>query len=190
MAARPRTAAVPKLVTILINLVVRRVVQALTVAHAAAIQFLTAAAELALNVLHAVTHPLQTGVQSIQPVMVIAVKTERFNLVILVVAVQAAPPAGAAPAEVPVGLPVQEEEEFGLSRQIICGAIMLHHLSVRQTSLFLLFRTYMNGVTAAAAFMNMTEACMPAIRADLVMPLLQNAVRRFRLTVCLNQTDI
>ena len=77
MAARPRTAAVPKLVTILINLVVRRVVQALTVAHAAAIQFLTAAAELALNVLHAVTHPLQTGVQSIQPVMAIAARTER-----------------------------------------------------------------------------------------------------------------
>ena len=94
MAVQPVTDAEQRLVIIRINPAVRRVVQALTVVHAAAIQFLTGAAALALNVLHAVTHLHQTGVPSIQPVMVIAVQTERFNLVILVVAAQAAPPAG------------------------------------------------------------------------------------------------
>ena len=77
MAVRPVTDAEQRLVIIRINPAVRRVVQALTVVHAAAIQFLTGAAELAEDVNPAATRLLPTGVQSIQPVMAIAAKTEQ-----------------------------------------------------------------------------------------------------------------
>ena len=60
------------------NLVARQVVPIRpALVPAGLIQSLTGAAALALNVLHAVTHPLPTGVPSIQPVMAIAAKTEQ-----------------------------------------------------------------------------------------------------------------
>ena len=78
MAVRPVTDAEQRPVIILINPVVRRVVLIRQVLVPAGLtQSLTVAAELAEDVNPAATRLLPTGVQSIQPVMAIAAKTEQ-----------------------------------------------------------------------------------------------------------------
>ena len=78
MAAQPVTDVIQRLVIIRINPAVRQVVLIRQVLVPVGLtQSLTGAAALALNVLHAATHLLPTGVQSIQHVMAIAAKTEQ-----------------------------------------------------------------------------------------------------------------
>ena len=72
------------------RLVVRQAVQTKPDVPADLIPFLMAAAVLVHDVNLVVTHLLQTGVPSTQPVTAIAAKTELSNLVIHVAAVQVA----------------------------------------------------------------------------------------------------
>ena len=145
-------------------------------------RFPTVAAELADVVNLVVIATLRTGVPFTRHVMATAVLTELSNLVTRVAEDQDAAareeaPAGAVTAAADqAALQVPEEEEYGLNRQIIFGATIQNHLSVRQINPIRLFRLFMNGVTAAEAFMNMTAEWLAVIKAVPVMQLWLNAV--------------
>ena len=178
---------------IIINPAARRAVpipQALV--PAALIRFPTVAAELADVVNLVAVRLLIIGAPFTRHVMATAVLTELSNLVTHVAVAPVAPPAGAEVIAVvdQAALQVPEEEEYGLNRQIIFGAIIQNHLSVRQINPIRLFRLFMNGVTAAEAFMNMTAEWLAVIKAVPVMQLWLNAVPTLLPPVLQNQTDI
>ena len=159
-------------------------------------RFPTVAAELADVVNLVVIATLRTGVPFTRHVMATAVLTELSNLVTRVAEDQDAAareeaPAGAVTAAADqAALQVPEEEEYGLNRQIIFGATIQKQLSVRQINPIRLFRLFMNGVTAAEAFMNMTAEWLAVIKAVPVMQLWLNAVPTLLPPVLQNQTDI
>ena len=192
-AAQPVTDVTPKPVIILINPAAHRAVPIPQVLVPAALtRFPTVAAELADVVNLVVIATLRTGVPFTRHVMATAVLTELSNLVTHVAAAQDVLPAGAEVIAVvdQAALQVPEEEEYGLNRQIIFGATVQNHLSVRQINPIRLFRLFMNGVTAAEAFMNMTAEWLAVIKAVPVMQLWLNAVPTLLPPVLQNQTDI
>ncbi len=159
---------------------------------AALTRFPTVAAELADVVNLVVIATLRTGVPFTRHVMATAVLTELSNLVTHVAVAPVAPPAGAEVIAVvdQAALQVPEEEEYGLNRQIIFGAIIQNHLSVRQINPIRLFRLFMNGAIVVAEYMNMTAEWLAVTKAVLVMQPWLNAVPTLLPMVLQNQTDI